>query len=191
MLDFMLFGFLDSKTLFLILHVFGVALGAGGALVSDGMFFLSTKDRIISKTEFGFLTMAHKLVSAGLFLLIISGALLFFQNHESYLASDKFLAKMSIIAILGINALVFHFKHIPLFGELSGKKLSENTQFKRASVSIYISGGISVVSWSLALILGMLKTVPYSYWTIMSAYLVLILLVIPIALLFRKKMLQP
>ena len=187
MIDFTLFGFLDAKTVFLILHVFGVAVGAGGAFMSDGIFFLATKDRMISKTEFNFLTMAHKLVSAGLFLLILSGIALFLLNPAGYLGSPKFLAKMSIIVILGINALFFHFKHIPLFERNRGELLSMVPEFKNASLGIFISGAISVVSWSFALILGMIKVIPWNYTTIMGIYAAAIVIALPAALLVRKR----
>ena len=190
MLDFTLLGFISAKTFYLILHVFGVALGAGGAYMTDGMFFLTIKDRIISASEFRFLEMAHKLVSAGLWLLVISGIFLFLQNPEGYLASTKFLAKMTIVFILSINALVFHYKHIPLFKKLLGKKLSENEEFIKASIGIYISGVVSMASWSFALILGMIKSVPHSYATIMLVYLMAIVAALPIALYLRKRVLR-
>jgi hypothetical protein len=190
MLDFTLLGFISAKTLFLILHVFGVALGAGGAFMTDGMFFLTIKDRVISSTEFKFLEMAHKLVSAGLFLLLISGILLFLQNPQGYLESSKFLAKMTIIAFLSINALVFHFKHIPLFKKLIGTRLIESQEFISNSSSIYISGAISMVSWSMALILGMLKLVPYSYWTIMAVYSGIVIIAILAAMFIKQKVIK-
>lgn len=190
MINFTLFNFLDAKTLFLILHVFGVALGAGGAFMSDGMFFLTIKDRSISKTEFNFIELAHKLVSLGLLVLIISGVLIFFTNPQGYLASPKFLAKMTIVLILGINALFFHYKHIPLFKKSQGELLSVVPGFTQASFGIFISGAISVVSWSFSLVLGMIKVQPFNYLTIMGAYLVLVILALPFALYLRKKIVR-
>ena len=42
--------FINVKTLFLIAHLFGLALGAGGAFISDILFLKSVKDRKITKT---------------------------------------------------------------------------------------------------------------------------------------------
>ena len=86
-------SFLDQKTIFTIIHILGVALGAGGAYVSDMIFMSSIKDQRISKTEMRFLTLGSFFVWTGLITLIISGTGMFLTDTEGYLSSSKFLAK--------------------------------------------------------------------------------------------------
>ena len=103
---FLIFGWVYNKgmdtsqlhTLFLIIHLFGVALGAGGAFMSDGAFFASLKDRKISKDEFGILKITSQMTWVGLILLLVSGAGLFAMNPEVLSASTKFLREASNIS---------------------------------------------------------------------------------------------
>ena len=44
--------FIDTKTVLTIVHVFGAIIGAGGAYMSDLMFFSSIKDEKIEPLEF-------------------------------------------------------------------------------------------------------------------------------------------
>ena len=52
-----MFDFIEIKTVYTILHLFGIAIGAGGAFASDLIFFKSIKDGKLSNTEFGFMEM--------------------------------------------------------------------------------------------------------------------------------------
>ena len=88
-------SFLDQKTIFTIIHILGVAIGAGGAYVSDMIFMSSIRDQKISKTEMRFLTLGSIFVWAGLVTLIASGIGILLTDTEGYLSSSKFLANMS------------------------------------------------------------------------------------------------
>lgn len=173
-------------TTFLILHLFGVAIGAGGAYLSDVLFFQSIKNRHISQTELRFLGLGSRTVWIGLFLLILSGLGLFLLDIEKYLGSSKFLAKMSIVGIIFLNGLLFEFIH---FGKLrfhSGKHLYSMEKFLAKSPSLMISGIVSITSWSFALVLGILPSVPYSYITIMIFYFMVIFGSIIVSLAYLK-----
>lgn len=172
--------------MYLIAHIFGAILGAGGAFTSDAMFFSTIKDGRINKDELRFMKLGGKLVWLGLSLLIISGIFLFLTDPATYIASGKFLAKMSIVGIIAINGLIFHLVHIPhIQGHLGIKFTHSKTFMKRASF-IFISGAISMVSWISTVILGTLKSVPYSYTHIMGIYLAIITVAVIGALLIKK-----
>src|SRR3989338_4218171 len=100
-----MFGFLELKTILLIVHIFGAIVGAGGAFTSDWIFLSSIKDSTINETEIRFIELGSRMVWIGLIILIISGLALFSLAPEQYLASGKFLAKMSIVGILTLNGL--------------------------------------------------------------------------------------
>jgi hypothetical protein len=181
-------AFLSLKTILLVLHVFGAVIGAGGAFVSDGMFMTSIRDGRMSRTELRFLLLGSRYVWAGLFLLILSGIGMFALAPAAYLASGKFLAKMTIVAVLTINGILFHRLHIPVLRGALDEPLQSSAVFMRRAPFIFISGAVSMVSWASALVLGMLKGVPYGYATILSVYAVALLVAICAALGMKHMM---
>ena len=163
-------GFVDAKTALLIAHLFGVALGAGGAFISDAMFFSAARDSSISRTEFGFLMLGSRFVFAGLFVLIASGVALFSLDPERYLASSKFLVKMTIVAVIAVNGVFLHALHIPRLRRHIGAHFPSSDEFIRHRPFLLASGTVSLVSWGAAIALGVLKAVPFPYGSILGAY---------------------
>ena len=178
--------FIDIKTIFLIIHLFGVALGAGGAFTSDAMFFLSIRDKKFTTTEIRFLKLGSLLVWTGLAILVISGLGLFSLAPEKYLASSKFIAKMVIVAIITLNGVVMHLYQLPLIIKTADKNFSADKKFMKNRSWILFGGAISVTSWSFSIILGALKTVPYSVITILSVYVLAVITAIIAAQMLKK-----
>jgi len=170
-----MFDFLAPPIIYVIFHIFGAILGAGSAYVSDSMFFLSVKDSKFSKKEIEFLRLGSKLVWLGVAILVISGTLLFLQDVEGYLASSKFLAKMTIVGIIIVNGLVFHFAHMPIINGHAGKALVRSKEFRKKASGIVASGALSMISWTATVVLGVLPYVPWSYWTIMGLYIAIVI----------------
>lgn len=169
---------MEIKTLLVIAHLFGLALGAGGAWTSDALFFRSTRNGKISKSENKLLSQASVVVWVGLAILIVSGIGLFLQNPDRYAESTKFWSKMTIVAIIAVNGLIFHFFH---------KKSLEKSQYK--SNAILVSGVVSMVSWASALILGAFRSVPLSYLEIMGIYLLIVASGSIFGIIFKNKLL--
>ena len=182
--------FIDLRTLALTAHIFGAILGAGGAFASDTVFLNSVKDGIINVTEIRFIKLSGKLVWAGVILLIFSGAYVFYLSPEEFLASSKFLAKMSIVGIILLNGIVFHTFHIPLLGESVDMPLKTFPKFMRFSNLVIVSGAVSMTSWIFTVALGVLKILPYSYGVIMLSYLISVIFSSAFALLLKKKLLH-
>lgn len=162
--------------IFIIIHLFGVILGAGGAFVSDGIFFTSLKDKKISKDEFRILKTASNFIWGGLFLLVVSGIGLFTQNVEALSSSVKFISKMTIVGILVLNGSVFHFIHLPFLKRHIDEKLGSKTAPSSEKLVPFVlaSGVISIVSWVAAVILGSLRSFPYTYTAFLSGYMLII-----------------
>lgn len=171
-----------------ITHLFGIALGAGGAFASDWIFLLSAHDSRISRTETRFLSLGSKLVWTGVAILALSGLGLFLLDPTRLLASPKFLAKMSVILIIIANGISFHFLHLPRIRRHAGEHFPSSDEFMRYRFPLVASGAISFVSWSSALILGAWRNVPFSYSQIMLVYLVIIIFAIFVAWLLKKKL---
>ncbi|MEX0931745.1 MAG: hypothetical protein WDZ88_03265 [Candidatus Paceibacterota bacterium] len=153
---------MDLHTFFIIIHLFGVAIGAGGAFMTDIIFLSSLKDYIFSKTEIRIIKLMSVAVWTGLILLISSGLGLFLLDTEKYIASDKFILKMIIVAMLTINGALFHFKLFPILRSLEGEKTKDSPRFKAYRLFFVATGAFSIVSWTFAIILGALRSIPVS-----------------------------
>ncbi len=185
----MLPEFLPIKTIYTIFHVFGAILGAGAAFIGDTMFFKTVKDGVIEKTEFEFMQMNSKIVWIGVAILVVSGILLFMTNPERYLDSSKFLAKVTIVAVIIVNGLAFHFAHLPNLRKHIGMKFAESSAFRDKSFFLLASGAVSVTSWIFTVVLGILRSVPYTYLEILGFYLVVVLFAVFTASLMKKTIL--
>lgn len=177
---------MDQHTILSIFHILGVAFGAGGAFLSDSMFFSAVKDEKISHTELRFLRLGGTMVWIGLGVLLVSGLLLVSENPERYLASSKFLAKMTIVAVVILNGAIFHFYHIPRLSRHAGHHFPSSDEFVRRAPFLLASGVVSVVSWLSALVLGASRGLPYEYSTIMTGYFVILGFTLLASWIFRK-----
>ena len=186
----MLPEFLTIKTVYLIMHVFGAILGAGGAFASDAMFFKTIKDGVIDSVELSFMKLGSKLVWTGVFVLVVSGLLLFSTDPSGYLASPKFMVKVTIVAIIILNGTIFHLVHMPHISRHLDIKFNESPTFLKRSSFLMASGAVSMVSWISTVILGMLRQVPYSYLEIINVYLAIVAFAICVSLLTKKRMLN-
>ena len=180
---------MDFKTAFTIIHLFGVVIGGGGAFASDLIFFSSVKDRKISPTEMRFLHLGSKMVWLGLLIIIISGIFIFFSDIDKYLNSSKFLAKMTIVGIIILNGFVFHISHLPRLHRHINLHFPSSAEFKKNAPLLVASGAVSMVSWTSAIILGVMHSVPYSYPTIMAGYLIFLISAIIISLVLKNRIL--
>ena len=189
-LDYEVFGLADIYRVLLIVHLFGLALGAGAAFFSDFLFSKIMKDKKVDKTEFGILELTSKVVWIGLAVLVVSGVAIFIGASDRLAESTKFQAKVTIVFILFVNGLVFHFKQIPELKKLIGKDLSKNKNFMRKNANnFFIGGAISGVSWAAALVLGTLKPIDLSYLQIILIYAGVMLLAAGASLQIKKKIL--
>ncbi|MEK7613678.1 MAG: hypothetical protein AAB439_02270 [Patescibacteria group bacterium] len=184
-------SFVEPKTVFLILHLVGLALGVGGALISDAMFFKAIKDKRIIKTEMEFLRLGSWSVGLGLMLLVFSGLGMFMLDHERYLASSKFLAKMSVVAILIVNGVVLHQLQIPYLMKITEKHSSTLAAFSKTRTWFIVGGVVSIVSWLSALTLGAFRSIPWSYGNIMMVYLAVLALGLVVAYVLRDVLFPP
>jgi len=177
----------DQATIFTALHLFGVVVGMGGALVSDAMFFSSIRDEKVSHTEMRFLRLGGITVWIGLVLIILSGILLFSLDPAGYLASGKFLAKMTIVGVIFINGLLFHLIHIPRLHRHAGHHFPSSDEFMRQAPLLIASGIVSIVSWLAAFILGAIGKVALSYFSIMAVYLSVLIMAAAAGILLKRR----
>jgi hypothetical protein len=97
---------------------------------------------------------------------------------------------MTIVAVIVLNGLMFHFWHFPLIHRHVEVHFSTSDEFMRRRAWVMASGAVSMTSWSTALVLGMLKSVPWTYPQIMGVYLALVACAVLTAMALRNVILK-
>ena len=155
-------------TFLLIGHVIGVALGAGGAPMSDVLFVSSIADNRSDKSELRLLKIASKVVVAGLILLTITGMGFLLTGSPT---SPRFWAKMTIVTIASVNGFVMHRLLFPIFERCVRERTEINSaDFTQYMPLLLIAGPVSAISWYAALILGTWRTLSLTYWQYITVY---------------------
>jgi hypothetical protein len=167
-----------------VVHVIAVILGMGSALVSDLLFSFFSKDKKLNNTELSTLSILANLVFYSLPLIVLSGMAIFFSDIEKYANSAKFLAKMSMLVILLVNGYVLN-KYI--WPHLLDKNFFTLKKEKNVRRLAFACGAVSVISWLSVCTLGILDSLPMSYFLIISIYLLVIIFGVTVSLLVEKR----
>jgi len=136
-----------------------LALGLGAALLADWVVLRKLTFGIVSQKAAGQLDDLSHAVSAGLALIWVTGALLVADNALDAPASimnQKLWAKLVIVTVLTLNAVLLHRMVLPRATSRIGQPLFE-TRFDRVSLVSVLLGAISAVSWMFAAYLGVAR----------------------------------
>ena len=155
------FGFValleENYEIFLMIHMLGVALGAGGAVIGGVLFVKFLKDCRVSKIEADITRTISQIVWFALAILALSGAALYFPGVGEWGKAPAFALKMAIVDIIIINRLFLDLLIFPRLTRSSLEAESAENNFKiQASAGWKLSfalGAISIVSWFFVLIL--------------------------------------
>jgi hypothetical protein len=164
---------MEIKPLINLLHILGVALGVGGATVSDFLFFRSLRDRKISPDEFALLQATSRIVMVGIVLLVFSGVGLLWLRYVgvgTLPSSGTFYAKMTMVLVIVVNGIVFHRFAFPILRRAVGHDLSQTPEFYDNLSRLSVIGAISIVSWYGSMILGGLRMMVFPYSVVMAVY---------------------
>lgn len=146
-------------TILVLGHVLTLALGLGSALLADWIVLRRLAFGVVSQKAAGQLTELSRAVSAGLVLIWITGALLVADNALDAPASimnQKLWAKLAIVTILTLNAVLLHSVVMPMVRRRVGQKLFE-AAFDRLAIVSTLLGAVSAVSWMSAAYLGVAR----------------------------------
>lgn len=177
----------EYKSIITIIHVLGVVIGMGAALMSDFLFSFFSHNKKLSHSETYILRLLGNIVWVGLLITTISGFGIFLTDIEAYQISTKFLVKMSILAILLLNGYILHryiSKSMIKIGFLS---LDKFTRLRKIS---FACGSISLISWVSVLALGVLNSVTFPYKTLMGMYFIVISIGIIVSITIEKNTLE-
>lgn len=159
----------------IITHLIGAVLGVGGATFIEIILGKALADGKIDQVEGGFLKVTYRVVRIGLIISLITGVLFvlyYIFNDQSFkLLNPVLWAKLSIIIILSINALLLQMHKISLFW---GSSLSFFSWWSVLIISTFLGG-----------------PAPFSYITIMIGYAVVVGMGAIVLDLIRKRMETP
>jgi hypothetical protein len=151
----------------LIAHLFGLALGMGGASTIDSTFLVASRRGRVTRDLVEVVHAAAALVAGAMVLLAVSGAAFFSVGAEP---TPKFWAKMVIVAIACLNGLAAHRLVFPLF-EAAAASGTGRLHLRPWSARLAAaSAAVSSVSWSGALILGAWRGLKLGMVPILAAY---------------------
>jgi len=140
-------------------HMLALALGLGAALLADWVVLRKLTFGIVSQKAAEQLDDLSRAVSAGLVLIWVTGALLVADNALDAPASilnQKLWAKLVIVIVLTLNAVLLHRMVLPRAASRVGQPLFE-TSFDRVSMVSVLLGAVSAVSWMFAAYLGVAR----------------------------------
>lgn len=152
--------FTEHTTLFLMFHLIGVALGMGGATITDILFFNFLRDYKISKKEAEVMGMLSNIIMGALVLLYLSGIALFLSNPEKFWNSPAFLAKATILIVLTANGLIMHKWIAPHMVHMSfiTHPFESHRQMHTLRKLAFALGAISFTSWYSVFFIASLKS---------------------------------
>lgn len=155
--------------LLIIFHIIGTVLGVGGATFAEIFHVRALRDGSVSEEEGATLKAIYTILRIGLFTAVLSGFgfLLYFSltGQEERLYSEKLWAKLTVIFFLSVNALLLQAKKMPL----------------------WLGSSVSLTSWYTALILGSVWGADYTYFGVLSVYIVAVLVVAGLLHLIEKR----
>ena len=148
---------MDWLTFIRISHIIGTVLGVGATTFAEIFYLKFLKDEKINPFEHDVLKVFYQIIRLGLVILVFSGLGYLILWRLNFLGpqvffSDRFLAKITVILVLLAAAFALNFKLI----------------------NLKVGSAITVVSWYMAMILGIWRKIPFSYPVIIFIYIILI-----------------
>jgi hypothetical protein len=170
-----------------LVHFAGIILGIGAATLLDLIIFRFVLTRRIEDAQVRVIVFSSHIITAGLVLLWISGVgffVYYWFNDPGKIDNPKLVAKVIIVGVLTLNALLVHSFVLPQVETSIGQRLLDGVSAARSFCLIFI-GTLSAISWYVPLILGIVpqfnNTLPAEI--ILAGYATLIISVNLISLL--------
>lgn len=177
----------DAFPYLLTVHLLGLVMGLGGALILDLLIFHFLKNYTISSREAVIMHIISQMIMLGLILLIVSGIPLFLTDVTSYLDNPRFLMKMTAVGFVILNGIVLNLYIAPKM-EMISLRQEDGKSHETLSMVSFISGATSFISWFTVFILAMIDILErFSYSTLLIAFLMFLGVGISGALLTKRK----
>jgi uncharacterized membrane protein len=128
-----------------VVHVFAIALVIGTIMIVDlRLLGIASRKRPVAELSRQVLPFTW----AAFVLAVIAGSLLFISRATEYFGNTMFWIKMALIAIAGINMVIFEF--------ITVRGVKEWNLSPTPPLPARLAGGISIACWVLVLVFGRL-----------------------------------
>ncbi len=165
-------------TLTLIVHLTGLALGAGAASTLDVILLLAVRTRRVSSDLIHLLHVASRVVIAAMLVLLVSG-LAFLA--EGVTPTAKFWAKMVVVAVACANGVIVHRQLFPRVEAATRTGNGGLLLCRRDQRFAAASSAVSAVSWYGALVLGAARGLALPFSGILALYLGALVIAVGVA----------
>ena len=131
------------RTIIAFAHIAGLVVGGGCAIVADRATMNAYRRGSLGReAQIGGIRSAHRVVLAGLAIVMISGVLLLGADFDTFVHSRVFWLKMGLVALLLLNGAVL--------ARLGASPVLDEARWKRLA---YVSG-FSLALWLLTTLTG-------------------------------------
>jgi hypothetical protein len=156
------------RVLILTVHVLFMAIGVGGATVSDILFFRFLKDYRISQKEVEVLHVLKSVIMTVMMIIVFSGIALYLPSAERLAASPMFRVKTIASAILVLNGIGLHMLVAPRLIRFNLRGSNLQRRWRKLAFAL---GSISITSWYSVFLIAMLKAeLPWGFNTMLAGY---------------------
>lgn len=139
---------LTVLTILRLVHLMGLIMGLGGALLADYTIFSHGVIRPVNDyTIFQSRLLSH-IVSIGLCILWVSGfavIMIKLQLQPDFMQNPKIWAKIVIVVMLSINGILVHKLILPLLVRSAGYRLFDGAMTRQIAGMTFL-GSVSLVS---------------------------------------------
>jgi hypothetical protein len=146
-----------------LLHLTGLILGLGGAMLADFTALSRGVIRPVSNYTIHQVEFLSKLLLVGLALLWLSGGAIIWLNtlaNPEYITNQKLWAKLVIVCVLTLNGLAVHRIILPHLKNSLGNRLFDGVSINDVAMMTLI-GSFSFVSWTMPMILAKASELNY------------------------------
>lgn len=173
----------------LLIHILGVALGLGGATITDVFFFKFLKDFRISTYESDILRTLSQVIWFALAMIVLSGVGLFLPQSAELLASSRFLMKMVIVFVIILNGALLNLLVSPKLVKISfgARHVHHPDELHRLRKLAFALGAISIVSWYSAFIVAFLHSIDMRFWLWLGYYALLLFVGVTLSQLMEHR----
>jgi hypothetical protein len=150
---------MELKSILLVAHVLAVTCGVGGALMLDIYLVRHLRGAMIEERDAAFARYVAIFVKIGLVGLWASGIAILAiapDGPASVIENPKVQAKLVIVVVLTLNALIIETVALPLVERNVGRYLFDGVGEAERTL-LLASGAVSSASWTVPLVLGLAR----------------------------------
>jgi len=181
----------DHQFLIVIAHLFGLALGLGGATIGDIFFFRFLSDFRISEKESSVMHILSQIIWFGLATLVLSGLGLYIPLAAELSQDPIFILKMLMVTVLIFNGVLLNFIVSPKLIHISFRQkhthhAGELHHLRRLAFAF---GAISLTTWYGIFIISTTKQyIGYNFWALFAGYVLVLIIAIIISQIAEHQM---